>query len=175
LHTADGMTTYIYSKEVVLPVKITPAGTPKPAHIGAYVEWLACEEACIPGAKKLSLTLAATNAALPDTIAAAKIARSLALTPGSKATGTAAKQGKQITLRLANGPGQGAIFLPYDPGVLDYSARQSFQADGTVRLTASPYFNSKAAKRLRGIVLQRNAAQRPVEIDVPLQFTGDKQ
>jgi DsbC/DsbD-like thiol-disulfide interchange protein len=137
------------------------------------VEWLACKDACVTGAKKLTLSLAAAQTERPDRIAAAKINRAMALTPGPKATGTAAKAGKQITLRLSRSAVGGSLFLPYDSGVLDYSGKQTFEADGTVRLAVSPYFNPKATKRLRGIVLQHGkAAQRPVEVDVPLQITG---
>jgi len=174
-HTASGMTTYIYPREVVLPVQITPSGPTRDATIGADVQWLVCEEACIAGSKKMSLRIPTGAAALPDRAAAAKIAKAMARTPGGKATGTATKAGKLITLRMARSPGTNAIFLPYEPGVLDHSGKQSFAADGTVKLVASQYFNAKVTKRLRGIVvLESSASSRPVEVDVPLHSIGEK-
>lgn len=171
--TDSGMTTFIYSREVVLPVLITPSSAAEDATIGADVSWLVCGEACIPGMEQLSLSLAAGRAPEIDPSAADEIQGAMSKTPGSKGTGTATKKGKQIVLRLKQKPGADAVFLPYDRGVLEHGQKQAVSADGTISLPASTYFNAKETKRLRGIVLHSNdPKQRPIEIDAPLQILG---
>jgi thiol:disulfide interchange protein DsbD len=60
------VTSYGYEDEVLLPVPITPPPslTPgKPVTLAARVDWLECQEACVPGRADLSLTLPVTAGA----------------------------------------------------------------------------------------------------------------
>jgi thiol:disulfide interchange protein DsbD len=63
---------YGYEHEVLLPVEIrVPASVPAyPVRIAARVDWLECQEACLPGRAELSLSLPVRPAAPPGAHAA---------------------------------------------------------------------------------------------------------
>ncbi|MBU4460885.1 MAG: hypothetical protein KJ579_09985 [Verrucomicrobia bacterium] len=79
----DGLASYGYVGEVVLPVKIVPppvwpAG--RPAVLRARVDWLACKDECVPGRAGLEWTVGSGSRAEPAPGADA-IAASLARIP----------------------------------------------------------------------------------------------
>ena len=55
----DDLTTYIYSKDVVLlvPLKLASSLEPGPRELKARVSWLECKELCVPGKADISATL----------------------------------------------------------------------------------------------------------------------
>ena len=62
----EGFVSYGYEREVLLTATVTPpAGAAGSFAFGAHVEWLACQESCVPGGADLKLTLPA-GAASPS-------------------------------------------------------------------------------------------------------------
>src|SRR4051812_38672255 len=78
-----------YNDEVFLPVTLTPPADLKPddkIELKASAEWLMCENACIPGDAKLSLTLTvAADAPKPDATWGEKIHATVAGLPRADA------------------------------------------------------------------------------------------
>jgi thiol:disulfide interchange protein/DsbC/DsbD-like thiol-disulfide interchange protein len=62
---AADMLTYIYENDVLLMVEITPPATLPPGDVTlkAHVDWLVCEEICVPGQADVELKLPAGDAA----------------------------------------------------------------------------------------------------------------
>ncbi len=71
-HIAEGLTTYVYHREVILlvPLRLAadlPAG---PLTIRARVNWLECETLCLPGRAEVSASLRVGNTSQPSADAA---------------------------------------------------------------------------------------------------------
>ncbi len=54
-----GLNTFVYQDEVVLPIEITPSEAGKPVRLRLAVDYLLCDQICIPYAAKLALDLPA--------------------------------------------------------------------------------------------------------------------
>src|SRR5262245_4718840 len=74
-----------YEGELFLPVALTPPADLKPADsatLNAAADWLMCEDVCVPGSAKLSLTLpVSADAPKPDAIWGEKIRVTVAALP----------------------------------------------------------------------------------------------
>lgn len=67
-YTIFGLNTFVYENEVVLPITLTPRETGNPVRLNLAVDYLLCDEICIPYAAKLALDLPA-GPAVPDRLA----------------------------------------------------------------------------------------------------------
>lgn len=77
-HLDEGdLLTYIYEGDLILPVEITPPASLPAGDIvlHAHVRWLVCEQSCIPGDGKLTLTLATGDGGEPANAGLFKTAR----------------------------------------------------------------------------------------------------
>ncbi len=78
-HTAAGLTTYVHYREVVLLVELSLSGSvkPGPLPVRATVDWLECEDACLPGSAEIAgtLTVGAESKPSPHAATVAEWAR----------------------------------------------------------------------------------------------------
>jgi thiol:disulfide interchange protein DsbD len=167
---------YGYTGEVLLPVEIrVPAtATGSEAHLLARVEWLECQEACLPGKAELSLTLPVRAGARPSRAAAAfGEARRRLPRPLFGWRVSAAPQADSVVLSLTpprGGELASAQFFPITPRLLDYAAPQRLERVGQgyrLRLARDP--NGAAAERVAGVLLVEDVGgKHAFELDVPL-------
>jgi DsbC/DsbD-like thiol-disulfide interchange protein len=151
------VTSYVYSGDVLLPVRITPPSGDGALDIAAAASWLVCGKICVPEEGRFRLSLPA-GAATPG--AAARLfadADARAPRPGPFAASVAADG----SLRLA-GQGlspstiQGAWFYPFAWGEIDQNTPQPLTVDqGGLTLRLKPGAAFKADQPLDGVVVLR--------------------
>jgi thiol:disulfide interchange protein DsbD len=98
-----------YDGDILLPVAITPPANLRPgttAELTVGAEWLMCQDECVPGNAKLSLTLpVSAGAPEPDPVWAARIREAMARLPAA-APGwavSATRDAKNVTLIVRAG------------------------------------------------------------------------
>ncbi len=167
---------YGYEGEVLLPVEIrVPASVPEVGvRIAARVDWLECQEACLPGRADLSLTLPVrpTSAPGPQAALFADARRRIPRTDpawGFSVSSTAR------SLSLVVRPPRGtelreAYFYPAMPRVLDHAQPQTLTREGTAqRLALARDPNAAAVDRLAGVLVAgTGTGPVAVAVDVPL-------
>ena len=129
-----------YEAELFLPVTITPPADLKPGTtvtLTAAAEWLMCDEVCMPGDAKLSLTVpVATGTPAPDAHWGAKVAATVAALPRADAAWhvAATRDAKTVTLTVtptaagAHPPADLHFFS--DDNLVAYELPQTIAADG---------------------------------------------
>ena len=129
-----------YEAELFLPVTITPPADLKPGTtvtLTAAAEWLMCDEVCMPGDAKLSLTVpVATGTPAPDAQWGAKVAATVAALPRADAAWhvAATRDAKTVTLTVtptaagAHPPADLHFFS--DDNLVAYELPQTIAADG---------------------------------------------
>jgi DsbC/DsbD-like thiol-disulfide interchange protein len=177
----NGLMSYGYSREVLIPIEITP---PKRISVDSVTitgtfEWLECKDVCMPDSSVLRLSLpvrAGTPAATP---AAGSFARARSRIPtASTGWSLAAQAGpRAISLAFRQPPGlspRGAYLFIDQPLVADYAAAQELErtADG-YRLTLQPDPNTSGKlERLTGVLvvegLSGSNSGTAVQVDVPV-------
>jgi thiol:disulfide interchange protein DsbD len=165
-----------YEHEVLLPVEIRvpPATASDEVRIAARVDWLECQEACLPGKAEVSLVLPvrATAAAGPHAGLFAEARRRLPVRDPGWGFSASSAAG---SLSLAVRPPRGAVlreayFYPVTPRLLDYAQPQPLTREGAVHhlaLTRDP--NGAPSGRLVGVLVAvTGKGTVPLEVDVPL-------
>jgi thiol:disulfide interchange protein DsbD len=165
-----------YAGEVVLPVEIrVPASvTAREVRIAARVDWLECQEACLPGRVDVSLTLPVRAKAGPGPHAAlfADARRRL---PTKDPRWAVSVSSSPATLRLDIRPPKGTVvkdayFYPAAPRLVDSAQPQPLARRGAShRLELARDPNGAPAERLAG-VLVADTASGPVAVDVDVPF-----
>ncbi|MEO7493358.1 MAG: thioredoxin family protein [Massilia sp.] len=175
------ITNYGYDKEVVLLTRLTvpasqPVGSALP--IEAQVNWLVCEESCIPQQATLKLSLPVTSAAAPadalHEVQRRLIASARQAIPADVAwPATYRRDGDKLLARIelpaqlggksiASMVNDNALwFYPSAWGTIAHNAAQSFKLDGrTLQLTLAPGETPPAAgSAVHGVlVVQRKSA-----------------
>ncbi len=174
--TSGPLVNYGYEGEVLLPVEIqVPASVPEsPARIAARVDWLECQEACLPGRADLSLTLPvrATSAPTPQAAAFADVRRRL---PRKDPAWSFSASSTARSLSLVVRPPRGtelreAYFFPAVPRVLDHAEPQTLTREGTAhRLALARDPNAAPLDRLAGVLVAgTGTGPLAVAVDVPL-------
>jgi thiol:disulfide interchange protein DsbD len=136
----EGLVTYGYEGEVILPFTLTIAEDAEPGSTLAleiFVEWLMCEEICIPGSATLSLSLpvAAEASAAPAETETLAEARDRIPAPLPEPL-TAWNEGEFLTLSLPGDLAAYREFLP-DASLVEASTPQRRLAlDDEARVTA---------------------------------------
>lgn len=162
------ITNYSYSDEVTLlsqiqlPDNLQPGST---VELGATVDWLVCEEECIPQTVELALTLPVVGKGLSTAAVAADLqilANAKARLPVAApftASATATKEG--FTLRLAglagfntaDNPLLDLYFYPQHWGVLAQSSPQHWQQQGNDYILQLPKGEVPPASQLQGVLV----------------------
>src|SRR5262245_8449045 len=152
--------TFGYSREVVLPVRITapPAlDASAPVTLSGHAAWLVCEKVCLPEEADVRLTLPVVAGPAPaDPGHAAAISSALRSVPApSPWPASFSATAEAVTLRVA-APGLArdrvadVYFYPSAWGAIDFAAPQRVAIDG------------------RGITLRLARGPLPAALDVPI-------
>ncbi len=176
-----------YEGETWLISDITlPPDFAKPSvTLSGHVEWLVCNDVCIPEEGLLTLTLpvalpGTSPIANPEAVRGFETVRTL-LPKEAKDWGfTAVSTSAGSTLSIVPPQGQSfpqsVSFFPYDEGVIEPSAAQTLSHDGAgYQLSITRAVQPVAPLvRLRGIVVTENGTASPeaLEIDIPVPGAG---
>ncbi|HEX6032671.1 MAG TPA: protein-disulfide reductase DsbD domain-containing protein [Tepidiformaceae bacterium] len=174
----EGLVTYGYHDEVILPVQIqTPtyiAGDS--VAIAARVDWLECKDICVPGSATLRLDVpvrAERRLGRASTRVIEKARSELPDTAGWFLEGGAGPRAISLWFIPArhNKP-RSAYFYTDEPLLVDYAAPQGFERVGQLwRVTMKPAPNAdRNLDRLTGVlVINGNGGTHSVQVDVPLR------
>jgi len=160
-----------YEGDLLLPVTLTPpkdlaAGTP--VVLNAKVDWLMCQDECVPGSAKVSLTLPVTTGPVqPDATFGDRIRQVLAQLPAADPSWSsrAKRSGRTVTLTIeATGSSASRARLPETvhffsaDGYIASDQPQAVVSDGrggfVLTLPVSPDASAEP-KRLVGVVTAR--------------------
>lgn len=178
----EGLVTYGYQREVVLPVRIQTPGSiaGDSIAIAAHVDWLECADICVPGSAALRLSLpikAERRLRGWASMRAIEKARSqLPDTLGWVLQGEAGPRAVSLSFIPArhNKP-RSAYFYADEPLLVDYAAPQGFEHVGQLwRVTMKPAPNAnRNLDRLTGVlVIDGIGGSHSARVDVPLR-AGD--
>ncbi|HEX5130926.1 MAG TPA: protein-disulfide reductase DsbD domain-containing protein [Candidatus Krumholzibacteria bacterium] len=180
-----------YGDELLLVTEVTAPANLEPGTaiaLEAGVSWLACNEACVPGAADLSLSLPVATAPQPDAAWTARISAAVARCPqpaGVWSVSARLTDSQTIAMEIQSasmvaGPPADVFFFPYDPGIIENAAPQRLSVlaspSGRAAYQLSVELAHMAAgipPRLSGILVSSsgwsgNGAAGAIEIDVPL-------
>jgi thiol:disulfide interchange protein DsbD len=167
---------YGYEGEVLLPVVIrVSASVALPqVRIATRVDWLECQEACLPGRADLSVTLPVRAAARPGP-QAALFAEARRRVPRKDPAWSFSASSEPGSLSLVVRPPRGtdlreAYFYSAAPQVLDLGQPQSLTRRGAAhRLALARDPNGAAPERLAGVLVAgTRTGPVAVDVDVPL-------
>jgi DsbC/DsbD-like thiol-disulfide interchange protein len=167
---------YGYEHEVLLLVEVrVPSSTGGgEVRVAGRVDWLECQEACLPGKAEVTLTLPVRAAAAPGPHAAlfAEARRRLpAKDPGWRFSVSPLGQGLSLAVRPPRGQAlREAYFYPVTPRLVDYARPQELERDaGAYRLALGRDPNGAPSGRLAGVlVAETGSGTVALEVDVPL-------
>jgi thiol:disulfide interchange protein/DsbC/DsbD-like thiol-disulfide interchange protein len=157
-----------YEGEVLLPVTLTPPADVKPGstvELPVQADWLMCQDVCVPGSKKLSISLpVSANDPQPDPVWGAKIRSVLAQLPVTDPswTVTASRAAGTVTLVVHGGAGGTARpaadlhFFSTD-GTIAYDQPQQARSDGSGFVLTLPVATDAPANapRLVGVLTSK--------------------
>jgi len=167
---------YGYAREVLLldEVRVPASPVNHEVRIGAHVDWLECQEACLPGKTDVSLVLPVRAAAGPgpDAAAFAEARGRLPVSDPAWRFGAATAAG-DVVLTVTPPPGttvSDASFFPVRPRLLDHGKPQRLERTaGGFRLLLPRDPNGTLAQHLDGVlVAQSGGRTRALEVDVAL-------
>jgi thiol:disulfide interchange protein DsbD len=176
---AGPVTTYGYENDVTLLTEISIPANARPGSklpIKADVDWLVCEEICIPEQVSLSLDIAVADTAAPSPQGAARIevARSKLAVPSPwPVSADIRKDG--ITLKIVaqdidSSRIERISFFPQDWGAIEHAAQQQFASiDGNITLELKRPAE-QMPERLRGVVVLKEKGvetPRALSFDIP--------
>jgi DsbC/DsbD-like thiol-disulfide interchange protein len=170
------LVSYGYAHEVLLPVEIRVprAVDGSEVRLAARVDWLECQEMCLPGKAEISLTLPVRAVAHPGPAAAAFAAARARLPkadPGWRFSATRVGETLALSIRPPRGSALAeAYFFATTPRVLDYAKPQALERTKTgYRLLLARDPNGSASNRLAGVLVLTGAGRsRALEVDVGL-------
>jgi DsbC/DsbD-like thiol-disulfide interchange protein len=174
--TSGPLVNYGYEDEVLLPIEIrVPASVAESqVRIAVRVDWLECQEACLPGRAELSLTVPvrATSAPGPQSALFADARRRIPRKDPAWGF-SVSSAARSLSLVVRTPPGtelREAYFYPAVPRVLDHAQPQTLTREGTAhRLALARDPNAAPLERLAGVlVAATGAGPVAVAVDVPL-------
>ncbi len=163
---------YGYTGDVLLPVAITAPASARAgetATLRAAVNFLVCEEICVPEEADLEIALAVTKGlAKPDPEWGAVVNRTLSAMPRtSGVTAAFAKVGDKVALGFTGAPLQGAdvagaYFFPFDGDVIEHAAPQVIERGRSgLTLTLTPgqaFADGSGPQALAGVLALEDGA-----------------
>ncbi|HXY38903.1 MAG TPA: protein-disulfide reductase DsbD domain-containing protein [Vicinamibacteria bacterium] len=167
---------YGYAHEVLLLDEVrVPASLPDAqVRLAAHVDWLECQEACLPGKADVSLALPvrATARPGPEARAFAETRDRLPVSHPAWRFSATSTQGA-VTLAVTPPRGttvKGASFFPLTPRLVDYGSPQRLERTaGGFRLLLPRDPNGSPAEHLAGVlVAQGPSGTRALEVDLAL-------
>ncbi len=175
----DSLVAYGYTGSVLLLSEITPPADLKlsePVSLHADVNWLACNDACVPGSAQLDLALPVSESA-PELNAAATTLFSQAreALPQDESGNVEVKtETDEIVMKFKPKPGtfqniEALQFIPEEGEVIDYAAPQLFSIDqGEVTLNVKRLHPGGELGALKGLLLvseKGSGIQRAIKVD----------
>jgi thiol:disulfide interchange protein DsbD len=182
-----------YEDELFLPVTLTPPANLKvgeKVELKAAVEWLMCEDVCIPGSANLALTLpVAADAPKPDSTFGEKIRATIAglprADPAWKMSATRTAKTVTLTVTPADTVKTGThtpkdVHFFSEDGIVTFDAPQVVKADGrggfvlTLQVAAD---GPTDAKKIVGVITSENGwlpgnALRGLQVTADLSGSG---
>ncbi len=172
-----GLISYAYEGEVYLLVDITPPSQVDEEEVSlkARADWLACQEACIPGGADLTLTLPVSDSFPQPSPAAQAIDATRLKLPIEGGGLKAGWQGDQIALYFEP-PFEGEpYFFTSEPMTVNLTAPQVLSEAGSgnvLSLTVDKLAQEKP-ERLEGVlVLGQGPDSRALKVSVPVEATA---
>lgn len=167
---------------LISEIKLSPDYAKPSVTLSGRVEWLVCNDVCIPEEGQLTLTLpvglpGASPTANPEAVQGFETVRNLlpkkAIDWSFSAVSNRAGSTLSIVPPQEQSSLQSASFFPYDEGLIEPSAAQILSHDGAgYQLSITRAVQPVAPlARLRGIVVMENGTASPeaLEIDIPIQ------
>jgi thiol:disulfide interchange protein DsbD len=162
---ADGITGYVYEREVLFPVTVKVPADAKAGEVvlAARVQWLVCKDVCEPGDVRVEIRLPVKDSAPVDDPARAEMFAAAAASLPSTLPADAAtieSTAERVTLivaapDVAEADVRGVDFFPAEQLVLDDSSPPALETTKKtqlrVRLTPAPR-RDELVKRLRGVL-----------------------
>ena len=163
--TAGGLTSFGYSGEVTLPVRLEVPADARPgtrARLRARAEWLECAEICVPGKAELLLELPVEASPRPSAAGANRLQEARSRLPRRGAGVRSARlEERRLVLEL-EGRHPGAEFFAYGEGLA--AARGSVSVSpASTELSLALEAGAAAPESLKGIVLR--PGRPPLEVD----------
>jgi len=174
--TTGPLVSFGYEHDVLLPVEIrVPAAlVATEVRIAARVDWLECQEACLPGRADVSLALPVRATSAPGSQAAlfAEARRRLPRKdPSWRFSASSASGRLTLVVRPPRGTAlREAYFYPVAPRLLDHAQPQLLTHEGGAsRLALARDPNGAPADRLAGVLVAGTGVGAvAIEVDVPL-------
>lgn len=171
------VTDFGYENETLLMVPITVLKNLKPGEsfkFTAKVQWLVCNEICIPGEADLQLNLPVTTGETADAanplFATTRQNLPVRLPSSCKISGTLDNKQFVLTFQTPT-PGSGAFFFPSTPIQIDNNALQNFQTTSsgfTLTVKRSDQLMTDVQKLAGVLVVTSAGKQTGYEVTIPL-------
>lgn len=185
-HPAGPLVIFGYEGSVTLWTTATPPESLRPGQdveLRAAVDWLACEESCVPGQSETALTLPVETAARIDTASVRSFQKTQRTVPvASRGWNLAAHYGADEVVLMIDavapltGPAPaGVFFFPDSPGIIENAEPQRLEiAANGVRLSITrSRMGSTTPARITGVLVSQTGwgADGPaaLRVDVPLE------
>lgn len=178
-YVAEGLTTYVYHGETLLlvPLKVAADAKPGALELKAKVEWLECEELCIPGDGEIAGTLQIGSEPKPSTHAATleaarkKLPQTGVLKPTAEWTGPSASP-RSLALRWPDAAraAEAEFFPEAGDGFEILPAIEALPDGRGLALKVSSSANTWP-KQLRGVVVFKVDGQRQAH-EVATEIAG---
>ena len=175
------LVSYGYADEVLLLVDVTapPSIGARDVRIAGRVDWLECQEACLPGKADVAVTLPVRRAASAGPHAALFAAARRLLPARDPSWRFSAAAGETLDLSIQPPRGKAvdnAYLYPLTPRLLDYARPQVLARQGArYRLALARDPNGRLSERLAGVlVADTPGGEMAVEVDVPLASPPDE-
>lgn len=180
------LTIFGYDGEVLLLTRITPPLNLRPGQsveLGAAVDWLACQEACVPGEAAVSLRLPVAATARSDTASTAAFARATSELPEPARNWNLGATYRDDVITIEMLPVRptpheplGVTFFPTEQGIIENAAEQKLVPSGSgfeLRVLRSRAVGTIPA-RLTGVLVSSNGwsadgLPRALQVDVELK------
>lgn len=159
-----------YENDVVYLVPLTVPTTAKgSATLGTDVRWMVCENTCIPGKGKLTVSLPVATTPPPPGSQAQLFKDTRARLPRSGGLRATITSHKDSFVFLVSVPAKGAEFFPLDDLQIENAAPQQFTAGAGSFLLAVKKSEqlAKLPSRLRGLLVLDG--RRGYEVDLPVR------
>jgi thiol:disulfide interchange protein DsbD len=164
---------YGYEKEVLLavPIEVPASLTATEVGIAARVDWLECQELCLPGRADLVLTLPVRTPARPalDAPAFTETRRRLPVKDQRWRLVAKLAEGTIVLgiMSAARLPIARARFFPLEPQLIDNAKPQQLEALASAhRLTLPRDPNGTVPRRLKGVLVVESPGRPPLPLDV---------
>ncbi len=171
------VTDFGYENETLLMVPVKVPENLKPGEtfkFAAKVQWLVCNQICVPGEADLQLEIPVAFGEIPGAknpiFAATRQALPIRLPKTWKTSGTLDSKQFVLTFQIPT-PCSGAFFFPTTPIQIDNNAAQNFQTTGsgfTLTVKRSDQLMTDVQKLVGVLVVKSDTKQTGYEVSIPL-------